>query len=177
MVRGYFLGNLVVGVVATAGFYVVFSFIGLENRLALSLFAGFLNLVPILGAFIGAVLPAAQALLQFDGFDGIFVILIASTVIHFVVNNVIIPKMVGSRINVNATAATLGLIFWGWLWGGLGLLLAIPLTALIRIFLASLPTSAAWSNLIAESPESPPLASKKETLETQSSAGPAPASC
>jgi predicted PurR-regulated permease PerM len=153
MVRAYFLGNLVVGGVTAIGFYIVFLVMGLENRILLALLAGFLNLIPIFGAFIGALLPAAQALLQFDHLSEALIILVASIVFHVVVNSVILPKMVGARINVNASAATVGLVFWGWLWGGVGLLLAIPLMALLRTALSTRPETLSWSNLIAENPE------------------------
>ena len=157
MVRGYFFGNLIVGFVTALGFYGFFTFLGLENRMALALFAGFLNLIPIFGAFIGAILPATQALLQFNGLTEVVTIFVASLFLHFLVNNIVIPKLVGSRINVNASAATVGLVVWGWIWGPLGLLLAIPLMALIRIFLSAHPRTENWANLIAENPEFPSL--------------------
>ena len=155
LVRGYFFGNLIVGFITALGFYALFTLLGLENRMALSLFAGFLNLVPIFGAFIGIVLPATQALLQFNGLTEVIIIFVVSLLLHFLVNNIVIPKLVGSRINVNASAATVGLVFWGWIWGPLGLLLAIPMMALIRIFLSSRTPTETWANLIAENPEFP----------------------
>ncbi|MBC7386760.1 MAG: AI-2E family transporter [Cryobacterium sp.] len=150
MVRAYFFGNLIVGLLTSIVFWALFWVLGLENSLVLALLAGFLNLIPIFGAFIGGILPAAQALLQFDHFSQIIVIFSASILLHVIVNSVVIPKMIGSRINVNASAATLGLIFWGWVWGGLGLLLAIPLMALVRIGLSTHRRTLPWSNLIAE---------------------------
>jgi predicted PurR-regulated permease PerM len=155
MVKGFFLGNLVVGLVTSVGFYFLFLSLGLENRVALSLFSGFINLIPIIGAILGAILPMAQCFLQFDAASPLLIVMGSSIFLHFFVANVIMPKVVGSRINVNATSATVGLIFWGWMWGATGLLLAIPLTALLRIFLASQQSSRAWSNIIAENPMGP----------------------
>ena len=155
MVRGFFLGNLVVGAITSVGFFILFSILHLENRLALAIFSGFVNLIPILGAVLGALLPAVQAVLQFDTAGPVLIILVTSVLLHFFVANVVIPKVVGTRINVNATAATIGFIFWGWCWGGVGLLLAVPLMALVRIFLAAKPATRAWANLIAESPNGP----------------------
>jgi predicted PurR-regulated permease PerM len=153
MVRAYFFGNVVVGLLTALGFYFLFLALGLENKVLLALLAGFLNLIPIFGSIIGAIFPAAQALLQFDHFSQVLIIVGTSVFLHVVVNSVVIPKMVGARINVNASAATLGLVFWGWLWGGVGLLLAIPLMALVRTGLSTHPTTLNWSNLIAENPE------------------------
>jgi len=153
MTKGFFLGNFVVGMGTSAGFFAVFSLIGLENRFALALTAGFINLIPLLGAVLGALFPVAQAFLQFDRASPVLIILGSSVFLHFFVANVVIPKFVGSKINVNATASTLSLIFWGWLWGAVGLLLAIPLTAIIRILLNFHPYTQSWGNLIAEKSE------------------------
>lgn len=155
MVKGFFWGNLLVGLVTTIGFLLLFLALGIENEVALSLFSGFLTLIPILGAFLGAVLPMAQCFLQFDSASPLLIVTGSSIFLHFFVANLIMPKVIGSRINVNATAATIGLIFWGWMWGGVGLLLAIPLTALIRIFFACQPSTLPWSNILAENPMGP----------------------
>jgi len=160
MVRGYFIGNLVVGFLASCGFYVLFVALRLDRSLPLALFAGFVNLIPLFGALLGAVLPAVQAFLQFGSSTPVVIIIVSSVLLHLVVNNLVIPKLVGSRINVNATAAMLGLILWGWLWGVLGLLLAVPLMALLRIGLSSRPKTQAWANLIAEIPYDSSLLSR-----------------
>jgi len=153
MVKGFFLGNLLVGLFTSVAFYVLFRCIKLENSFPLAITAGFINLIPLLGAFVAAILPIAQAILQFDKVGPILLLLGFSVGVHVIVANLVIPKFVGSSINVNATAATVGLVFWGWLWGGVGLLLAIPLTAMIRISLAASKDTHAWSELLSESKE------------------------
>jgi predicted PurR-regulated permease PerM len=55
--------------------------------------------------------------------------------VHFVIANFVTPKILGSRVDINAATSTIALLVWGELWGGLGLLLAIPLTSLIKILL------------------------------------------
>jgi predicted PurR-regulated permease PerM len=150
MIRAYFLGNIVVGLATSLGFYVLFTFMGLDNKIGLSLSSGFLNLIPLLGAVLGAVFPIAQSFLQDGKANSILILLGGSVFLHFFVNNVVIPKIVGSRVNINASSATIGIIFWGWLWGGLGLLLAVPLTALIRIILSARSETTAWGSLLSE---------------------------
>ncbi len=152
MVHGYFFGNLAVGLSAAVGFYLLFLVLGLENKLALAMIAGFLNVIPIFGTILGAILPVLQALLQFDSFQPIVWICVGSVALHFLVNNIVLPKMVGPRINVNASAATVGFLFWGWAWGGVGLFLAIPLMAACRILLSTGTATQAWGNLISENP-------------------------
>jgi predicted PurR-regulated permease PerM len=150
MVTGFIFGNILVGLGTATGFYIIFTILHLENRLLLALVAGFMNLIPMVGAVLAGLFPMAQAYLQFESLNPALTILGSSIFLHFFVANFIIPKIVGSKINVNATSATVGLIFWGWLWGPIGLLLAVPLMATIRIFLSSRKSSEHWGKLIAE---------------------------
>lgn len=137
MVHGFFIGNFLVGLGTAVIFFGIFSWIGLESKVALALTSGFLNLIPLAGALLIMIFPLAQALLQFDTAGPFLAIMGSSLFIHLFVANFILPKVIGPRINVNAVAATVGLVFWGWAWGAIGVLLAIPLTALVKIFAAT----------------------------------------
>lgn len=148
----FFVGNFVLGAWMTLVFMAAFSFIKLEGGLELALFAGFLNLIPIFGSILGALLPAAQALLQYDGLGVMLAIFALSIVVHFVANNIVLPKFLGSRVNVNGTAAMIGFLVWGSLWGGMGLFLAIPLMAILRVILLTHERGIAFANLIAKTP-------------------------
>src|SRR5229473_3189843 len=55
------------------------------------------------------------------------------TTIHVLALNLVAPQLVGKRVQLNAVAITISLLFWGWVWGGMGLLLAIPITATLRV--------------------------------------------
>jgi predicted PurR-regulated permease PerM len=57
----------------------------------------------------------------------------ALTSIHVLALNFVAPQLVGRRVQLNAVAITIALLFWGWVWGGMGLLLAIPITASLRV--------------------------------------------
>ena len=48
--------------------------------------------------------------------------------LHLVSANLLIPKFIGSRVNIGPVAATVGMLFWSWIWGAVGLFLAVPLT-------------------------------------------------
>jgi predicted PurR-regulated permease PerM len=154
MSHGFFLGNFVVWGFMTAAFFGVFVALRLEAPFQLALFAGFLNLVPVFGAILGAILPGAQAFLQFDGLGALMVVALANLVIHFVGNNIVMPKFLGNRVNLNASAAMVGFLFWGAVWGAPGLFLAIPLMASIRICLEASPRWSDFADLLSETPTS-----------------------
>jgi predicted PurR-regulated permease PerM len=60
-------------------------------------------------------------------------IAVVLTGIHVIAQNLIAPQLVGRQVRLNAVAITVALLFWGWVWGGMGLILAIPLTAALRV--------------------------------------------
>ncbi len=65
---------------------------------------------------------------------GQFVLIAATlTTIHVLAINLVAPQLVGRRVRLNAVAITIALLFWGWVWGGMGLVLAIPITAALRV--------------------------------------------
>ena len=72
--------------------------------------------------------------------------------LHLITENRLLPRFVGSRLDVGPVAATVGLLFWGWLWGVAGILLAVPLTAVMKLLADSHPALAHFSNLLARNP-------------------------
>jgi predicted PurR-regulated permease PerM len=61
--------------------------------------------------------------------------------LHILALNVLIPAIVGRRVHLNALAVTIALLFWGWIWGAMGLILAIPITATVKVICDHVP---AW---------------------------------
>ena len=152
MVRGFSGGNLIIGSVMAAVIVGVLLALRMEGAFALGIVSGFLNLIPFLGVVLASVIPLLAATLQF-GSAGPFLI-IAGTIVtlHLVSANVLVPKLIGSRVNIGPVAATVGMLFWSWLWGGVGLLLAVPLTALVKLVADCHPALLPISNLLAERP-------------------------
>ncbi|HXT01044.1 MAG TPA: AI-2E family transporter [Elusimicrobiota bacterium] len=137
MVRAYFYGNLVAGVVMAFLHWLVFLGLGLKNAVGLGLVTGLVTLVPLIGLPGALLLPVAQALLQFETVLPFVLIAVSMTAIHLFNANYFIPRVIGGSVKINSTAATIGLLFFGWLWGVTGFVLAIPLTALIKILFDS----------------------------------------
>jgi AI-2 transport protein TqsA len=92
-----------------------------------------LNMIPYIGAVL-AWLPAFLiALAKFKTVSSYVLIAGALMSIHIFALNLLAPQLVGKRVRLNAVAITIALLFWGWVWGGMGLLLAIPVTAALRV--------------------------------------------
>jgi AI-2 transport protein TqsA len=91
------------------------------------------NLIPYLGVVLSWLPPLLIGLKQFHTATPFILIFAVLTVLHLVAANLLVPALVGWRVRLNALALTLSLLFWGWLWGGMGLILAIPITAVIKV--------------------------------------------
>ena len=156
MVRGFVIGNLIIGVIMSLITIGVLMLLKVEGAVPLGILSGVLNLVPFLGVVLAVAVPAIAALMQFTSFAPLMIITATVIALHLISANILIPKIIGSRVEIGPVSATVGILFWGWLWGVLGLLLAVPLTAFIKIVADSHPSLLHLSNLLAESPRAIP---------------------
>ncbi len=152
MIRGFVLGNLIVGSIMAACTSVVFLVLGMKGAVTLGILSAFLNLIPFLGVLLAAAVPLAAALLQFNTPGPFITITFAVVLFHLVATNFLIPKLIGSRLLIGPVAVTIGMLFWAWLWGFMGLLLAVPLTAFVKLIADSCPSLIHLSNLLTEDP-------------------------
>ncbi|HEV2177118.1 MAG TPA: AI-2E family transporter [Terriglobia bacterium] len=132
MVRHYVLGNVLVALISAAIITPVFAWIGLPYALLFGPLSAFLSMIPYLGVALAMLPPLLMALIQFDHVGPFLTIAVTVTAVHLVAINVLTPKLVGHRVKLNPLSVTLAMMFWGWLWGGVGLVLAVPVTAALK---------------------------------------------
>jgi len=156
MVQGFVGGNLVVGSILAALTVGVLLTLRLPGAVAIGVASGLLNLIPFAGILLAAAVPLLAATLQYST-AGPFLIIGGTVVaLHLVSANLLIPKFIGSRVNIGPVAATVGMLFWSWVWGAVGLLLAVPLTAFVKLAADCNPSLIHISNLLAETPRPMP---------------------
>ncbi len=132
MVRAYVIGNFLLGLVLSLASAILFASVKLPYWLIVAPLSGFLSLVPYVGLPL-AMIPPMFAALPVSSQPSIYFFLAASVaLLHLFAINLLYPKFVGARVHLNPLVVTVALMFWGLLWGGIGLLLAIPLTAAIK---------------------------------------------
>ncbi len=157
MVRGFVAGNFIVGSVMAIATTLMLFAIGIKGAVPLGIASGLLNLLPFLGLIFSLALPLAAALLQFSTPGPYIVIILTILLLHIISANFLFPKFIANRVSIGPVAATVGILFWGWLWGVMGLLLAVPLTALVKMVADYLhPSLCHLSNLLALTPRSAP---------------------
>ena len=122
---------LILGVANSIGLY----FIGVDYAFFWGFLAAFLAIIPYVGTFIGGLLPFVYTLSTTETTWQPIAVIVLFLVVQTVEGNIITPKVVGSSIRVNPLAAIIALFFGGFIWGVEGLILALPITAMMRIVL------------------------------------------
>ena len=141
MMRKFLLGNAVIALILSAATVLVFLLVRLPYAIVLGILSGTLSIVPYLGLPLALLPGGVVGLVSFES-GGPFLVLIASvTMLHLVAANYLTPKLVGGGVRLNATASTVALLFFGWLWGGMGLLLGIPILAVLKCIFDNIPST------------------------------------
>ncbi len=148
--RSYLVGNILVGLVLSAASIILFLALDLRFVLILGLLSGFLNLIPYLGVVLAMVGPILVALPQIHDLGPYLILIGCLSAFHIIGLNVLFPKIVGRRVNMNPVAMTLALLIWGWMWGAMGLILAVPITAGAKAVCDNIPSLNKFGRLLGE---------------------------
>jgi predicted PurR-regulated permease PerM len=132
MMRVFLVGNLICGLFMAVVSAIVFGFLKLPYFYFLGLISGFLSLIPYLGVVLAIFPPIAAGIGQLSG-GQMFVVGALVVGLHVFAINVLFPKVIGRRLRLNPLVVTIALLLWGWLWGAMGLILAIPITSALKI--------------------------------------------
>jgi predicted PurR-regulated permease PerM len=132
MIRSFIAGNIFVGLISALISGVVFWYLGIPYFYFLGMISGFVSLIPYLGIFLALLPPLAGGIGVIDA-TGVGIIVLTVVGLHLVSMNVLYPKIVGKRLRLNPLAVTLSLLFWAWIWGAMGLILAVPLVGATKI--------------------------------------------
>ncbi len=133
VLRSYVVGNVLVALILASASCFFFWLIDLDYPFLAGGVSGVLNLVPYLGVILSWIPPFVVGLTKWKTAGPYFGIAMLLSFLHLIALNVLFPALVGRRVHLNAVAVTLSLVFWGWMWGGIGLLLAIPITATLKV--------------------------------------------
>jgi AI-2 transport protein TqsA len=128
---------------------IILALFGLDLALVFGVLAFLLNFIPSIGSVIATFLPLPVALVQFDGLWPVIGVILLPGAVQMTIGNVIEPKVMGEGLDLSPVTILLALVFWGLLWGVVGMLMAAPITAVLRIVLARFQTTRAVAELMA----------------------------
>lgn len=142
-----FLTSLCTGV----SFGVISWAFGLEFSLFWGFLAFILNFIPTVGSVVATIPPLLLALVVIPSGSMILFFALLLVTVQFIFGNVVEPKLLGSSLSLNTVIVILGLVFWGYLWGVIGMILSVPLMVLIKVVLEQLPEAQMFAKLLGSS--------------------------
>jgi predicted PurR-regulated permease PerM len=108
-------------------------FLGMPNPLLWGVMAAILNYIPYLGALVGAAVIGLAAAAQFDSLGAILLVPAVFLILTTLEGYIVTPLILGVRLMLSPVVIFIGLIFWGWLWGVPGALIAVPVLVTMKI--------------------------------------------
>jgi predicted PurR-regulated permease PerM len=133
VVQNYVIGLFTVMAIIAVMNSVALFIIDVKYAIFFGFFAAFLMIIPYIGIFIGSLLPALFCLLTHDSPWDALAVICAMGFIQFLEGNFITPRITGNKVQVNALAAIIALVVGGTIWGMAGLIIFMPLVAILKV--------------------------------------------
>jgi len=149
MMRAFVMGNVVIGLLLGLVSAAVFAALKVPNFFLTGIASGFLSVLPYLGVPLAMVPPAVATVGRIPPAK-LAIVLATVITLHLVALNVLYPKLIGRRLRLNPLVVTMSLLFWGWFWGAAGLILAIPITAALKIVCDHIDRLQPWGALLGD---------------------------
>jgi len=141
MMRKFLIGNAVIAVILSVATVLVYLLVRLPYPVVLGILSGTLSIVPYLGLPLALLPGVVVGLISFESGGPFLILVVSVTVLHILAANYLTPRLVGRGVRLNATASTMALLFFGWLWGGMGLVLGIPILAVLKCIFDNVPST------------------------------------
>lgn len=124
--------------------------LGVKYAILIGVIGAILNLIPYIGGIVAILLPVLVSFVTKDGYTTPVLIIVAYTIIQFLDNNVIVPRVVSSKVSVNALISILVVLLGGTLWGFSGMFLSIPFVAVLKIIFDHIDELKPWGKLLGD---------------------------
>jgi predicted PurR-regulated permease PerM len=148
--RAYLLGNVVLGMLLSIASAAAFFFFKVPYWPLIGLLSGFLSLLPYVGLPMAIIPPVLAALAIPNKFTVILSLAAIAAGLHVVAMNLLYPKVVGRHVHLNPLAVTLSLMFWTLMWGGIGLIMAVPIMAAVKAVCDNVESAQPFARLLGD---------------------------
>ncbi len=139
-INRYLITKLVVSLLTGLSYYIILKVIHLELALMWGILAFLLNFIPTFGSIIVTFLISLIALIQFyPNLTSLGAVILAMVGVQTILGNIVEPIFQGMQLKLSPMMILVSLIFWGWLWGPMGMILAVPLTEIVKIVMRNIP--------------------------------------
>jgi AI-2 transport protein TqsA len=140
-IQTYFGVKTLVSLTTALLSYGVMRFVGLDFAAFWALLVFILNFIPTIGSIVSTILPGLLALVQFESWKPVILLVIGITVIQQTLGNFIEPNLMGMTLNLSPLVVVMSLLLWGMLWGIVGMFLCVPITVILVIILGNFPST------------------------------------
>jgi AI-2 transport protein TqsA len=148
-IRGYITTVTAVSMVIGVVVALILWALGLRMAWLFGVLAFLFNFIPNIGPIVACLLPIPIALTQFDDPWRIVAVVALPGAVHMIIGNFIEPRLMGKGLELHPVTVLLALAFWGLLWGVMGMVLAVPIVATLRIVLSRFATTRPLGHLLA----------------------------
>ncbi len=150
LIQRYLVGLSIEVLIVATLFSVGLLALGIEYAIILGVIGALLNLIPYLGAIMGAVLPMVIAIITKPSPWTALLVLILFIVVQFIDNNYIVPKVVASQVKISILVSLTAVLAFGVLWGIPGMFIAIPLTGIMKLIFDHVDNLKPWGFLLGD---------------------------
>jgi len=150
LIQQYLIGLLIETAIIAALYSIGLLIMGIQYAIVLGIIGALLNLIPYIGSWIAAALPMMIAIVTKTSPWFALLVLALYLFIQIIDNNYIVPKIVASKVKINALLSIIAVIAFGALWGIPGMLIAIPLTAIIKLIFDHIESLKPWGFLLGD---------------------------
>lgn len=166
VVQSYMMGILIeTSIVATLN-SVALLIIGVDYAIVLGVVGGILNMIPYIGGIIAITLPVIMSIITEDSFTPVFLIIGSYIFIQFLDNNVLVPRIVASKVKINALISIIGVLVGGALAGTAGMFLSIPFIAILKIIFDRVDSLKPWGKMLGDDMPGEPRVSLNDQVKT-----------
>jgi len=149
-IQSYIVGLLIeTGIVAVMNSCALL-ILGVPNAILIGVIGAILNLLPYIGGIIAIALPVLMATVSFDGYTTQLLIIAAYALIQFIDNNLLVPKIVSSKVQINALVSIVIVLMGAAVWGVPGMFLSIPFIAVLKIIFDRIDELKPWGKLLGD---------------------------
>lgn len=149
-IQSYMIGLLMETAIICVLYSIALLIIGVPFAIVVGVIGGILNLLPYIGGLIAMLLSIVAATIETTGFSTQIIIIIVYLFIQFIDNNILVPRIVSSKVQINALLSLITILLGGALWGLFGMFLSIPFIAVLKIIFDRIEEMKPWGRLLGD---------------------------
>jgi predicted PurR-regulated permease PerM len=149
-IQSYIVGLLIEMLIVAAMNSAALLLLGVKYGLLIGCIGAILNLIPYLGGIIAIALPVLMATVTKDGYSTQLGVIAAYAIIQFIDNNILVPRIVSSKVQINALISIVVVLLGNQLWGISGMFLSIPFVAVLKIIFDRIDVLKPWGKLLGD---------------------------